>query len=226
MQRTARRHGWLSRRLCAVGLALAAGVALTACGQAQPGVAASVDGRTLSVEEIHAQTSAFFESYPEAVGQAPPLRVSQIQIQNWVRGRVVDEIAKAYGLEPSTGDLQQFANENYQGMEGFTQAVANAAVPADREDLILAELRSFWIQNAVRELLREQLGLDEGQNDELDIATQDVNEEFSSAADIAVNPRFGDWDYVATIVVDADGSLSTEEPVEPGTEETPPGPGG
>ena len=110
-------------------------------------------------------------------------------------------------------------------MEAFTQAVANAAVPANREDLVLAELRSFWIQNAVRELLREELGLDEGQNDELDIATQDVNEEFSSAADIAVNPRFGTWDDVATVVVETDGSLSIVHS-EPGTEAPPPAPGG
>jgi hypothetical protein len=226
MQRAARRQGWLgTRRPLAVGLVLAAGVVLSACGEAQPGVAASVDEQTLSVEEVHSQTNAFFESYPEAEGQAPPLRVAQIQIQNWVRGRVVDEIGKAYGLEPTPGDLEQFANENYQGMEAFTQAVANAAVPANREDLVMAELRSFWIQNAVRELLREELGLDEGQNDELDIATQDVNEEFSAAADIAVNPRFGTWDDVATVVVETDGSLSIVH-TEPGTEAPLPAPGG
>ena len=101
MQRAARRHGWLgSRRPLAVGLVLAAGVALSACGEAQPGVAASVDEHTLSVEEVHSQTNAFFESYPEAEGQAPPLRVSQIQIQNWVRGRVVDDDRQ--GLRPRT----------------------------------------------------------------------------------------------------------------------------
>jgi hypothetical protein len=225
MQRVARRHGWFeSRSLLAIGLALTAGAVLTACGQAQPGVAASVDGATLSVEEIQTQTSEFFESYPEAVGQAPPVRVSQVQIQNWVRGRVVDEIGAFYDLEPSAGDLQRFANEAYQGMEGFTQAAANAAIPASREDLIMAELRSFWIQNAVRELLRDELGLGEGQIDELDVATQDVNERFSMAADIAVNPRFGTWDDVAAIVADTEGSLSIVEP-EVATE-APPAPGG
>ena len=224
MRRGAERAGSPTglRRLQAIGLALAAGAVLTGCGQAHPGVAAEVDGTTLSITELQAQTNAFFESYPEAVGQAPPLRVAQVQIQNWVRNRVVDAIGEAYDLEPTQGDLERFANENYEGIDGFTQAVANAGVASSRPDLVMAELRSYWIQNAVRERLREEMGLGEGQNDDLDIATQDVNEQFSAAADIAVNPRYGGWDEEAAIVADIGGSLSIPEP---GTEDplAPPG---
>ncbi len=216
MARTTRSRIGL-RRLAAVGLAIAAGAVLTACGQAQPGVAASVDGVELSVAELQAQTNAFFESYPEARGQASPTRVAQVLIQNFARNRIVDKIGASYGLEPTQSDLEAFATENYESLDGFTQAMANAAIGSDRQDLVMRMLRDFWIENAVRERLRDDMGLPEGQNDELDIATQDVNERFTAETDVEVNPRYGAWDPTATIVVDATGSISVPEP---GTEES------
>lgn len=209
MQLTRWRHG-----ARAVLLAIGAGLVLTACGQAQPGVAASVDDRVLTVSELQEQTIAFFDSYPEARGQASPARVSQVLIQNFVRNHIVDKIGASYGLEPTRTELEEFATANYESSEGFTQAMANAAIGSNRRDLLDRMLRDFWIENAVREQLRDELGLPEGQNDDLDIATQDVNEEFAARTDVAVSPRYGDWDPVAAIITDGLGSISVPAPVE------------
>jgi len=177
-------------RLGLAALALAAGVVLTACGQAQPGVAASIDGDTLSVVEAQQRAADFFESYPEAAQAVTVDRVAAITVENFLRGKIVDKIGLAFGLEPTAGDLEQFLVDNYGSLADFTNNASGIGVAANRPELIEAELRSAWIQNALRDLQAEEISDPE----EVDIATVDVIEEFSDGADISVNPRFGIWD--------------------------------
>src|SRR5688572_4887178 len=124
------------RRLGVAGLALICGAALTACGQAQPGVAAEIDGQEHSAAEVQTRTAEFFASYPEAVGSADPELVAAFTVENWLRGRVVDKIGRAFDLEPTQGDLEAIVERDFESMANYTQAVANLAVPASRPDLV------------------------------------------------------------------------------------------
>ena len=196
MQRSVRRSG--ARML---GLLLSAAAVLTACGQAQPGVAASIDGDTLTVTEVQERTAAFIEAYPEIAGQVTVDRITAVTIQNFLRGRVADSIARDLGLEPTEGELDEFV-EQIGGIEEATRQVGQGGVSPDPE-LVAAEIRSAWIVNALRELKLAEITDPE----EADAATRATVDEYSAAADVSVNPRFGTWDGV--IVTPANGSLST-----------------
>lgn len=196
MQRSVQRSG--ARML---GLLLSAAAVLTACGQAQPGLAASIDGDSLTVTEVQERTGAFIEAYPEIAGQVTVDRITAVTIQNFLRGHVADSIARELGLEPSEGELDDFV-EQIGGIEEATRQVGQGGVPPDPE-LVAAEIRSAWIVNALRELNLEEVTDPE----EADAATRATVDEYSAAADVSVNPRFGTWDGV--IVTPANGSLST-----------------
>jgi len=191
----------LGTRRHVLGLALVAGVVLTACGQAQPGVAASIDGDSLSVTEVQERTAAFTEAYPDIANQVTIDRITAVTIQNFLRGHVADSIARELGLEPTEGELDEFV-EQIGGIEEATRQVGQGGVPPDPE-LVAAEIRSAWIVNALRELNLEEVTDPE----EADAATRATVDGYSAAADVSVNPRFGTWDGV--IVTPANGSLST-----------------
>lgn len=212
---------WL-RRLQAIGLALATGAVLTACGQAEPGVAASIDGDTLSVEELHEVSNQFFEDYPQARGQVDRTELAGVTIENFLRVRIVDEMGEAYDVVPSLGELQAYVDENYGGIETVTTQMSGVGVPSSRTDLVLDYLRFVYIENAVRELKREELGIGEGQSDELDLAMKDIEDEFSNRAQVNVNPRFGTWSGSAmtSSTLSGSGSISVVPTDAPG-----PGPG-
>jgi hypothetical protein len=182
-----------------VGAAIA-GLLLTACGEAQPGVAASINGKILTVEEVQERTAAFFAAYPDFQAQVTPDRVTAINVENFLRAAIVDTIAEDFDIEPTQAQLDQFV-EDFGGIEEVTRAVGNAGVPPDPV-LVAVEIRSAWIQNRVRELMNEEIDDPE----EAEIATRDVLDEFSAAADISVNPRFGTWN--GSVVTPTNASLS------------------
>jgi hypothetical protein len=193
MRRMATRSGRATglRRLGLVAVPLAAGVALTACGQAQPGVAASIDGDTISVVETQERAADFFESYPQAVEAVTADRVTAITVENFLRGKIIDQVGAAYGLEPTATELTEFVDETYGGMEEFTNRVSGIGVAANRPELVQAELRSAWIRNALLERTREELG--SADEEAVEAATAEIIDEFTAAADVSVNPRFGTW---------------------------------
>lgn len=193
-----RSRGWSGLRR--LGLALAAGVVLTACGQAQPGVAASIDGDTLSVVEVHERTAAFVDAYPDIAGQVTIDRITAVTVQNFLRAHVVDVIASELDLEPTQGELDEFV-EQIGGFEEATAQVGQGGVSPDPE-LVAVEIRSAWIVNALRELKLEEIT----DPADADAATRATIDEYSAAADVTINPRFGTWDGI--IVTPANGSLS------------------
>lgn len=213
------KHGRAARRLTAVALA---GLALSACGQAKPGVAATIDGRELSVAEVQEISDAFFDDYPEARGQVEPSELSTITVENFLRVAIVDAMGERFDAMPSDGELQRWLEENFTGgYEAALQATSGVGVPASRRDLQLDYLRFYYIENIVRELKADELGLDDPGADEVSSAVIAIEDELSAAADISVNPRYGLWDgsAMANAGDTGSGSLSVfapgTEPVEP-----------
>lgn len=214
MQRKARRSAPATglRRSCALGFAVAAVIVLTACGQAQPGVAATIDGETLSVLDVQQRTAAFFDAYPEAASNGVTAdQVAARVIENFLRARIVDITAGDLGVEPTQTDLQTWA-EQYGGMDEFTRLVAGGGVAPDPE-LVAVELRSAYLQYAIG---REITGVDEREEtdpdarqalvDQIEIASRDATDTTATAVDVAVNPRFGVWN--GTMMTETNGSLS------------------
>lgn len=202
MQRTEARTGARTGALLRprIGLAVAAAVVLTACGQAQPGVAATVDGETLTIREVQERATAFFDAYPEAAGAATGDQVAAASVGNFVRTRILDTLGAELGLVPTQGELDEFVDE-FGGLEEVTRQVSQGFVPPD-PDLVAAEIRAAWIQNSLRELKQEEID-DPAEADAEAIA---VLREYFGAADVSINPRYGTWD--GSQVTPGNGSLS------------------
>ena len=225
MQRMAGRS--VSRRLALVGTALAAAAALTACGQAKPGVAAEIDGDILTVEEVQAVTAQFFEDFPEARGQVDTAELASVTVENFLRVRIVDAMGDEFDVQPSTGELEAYVDENFGGIEAVIPQMSGVGVPSSRLDLALDYLRFVYIENAVRQIKRDELGVEGDEpNDEVDLAVTALETQFSEAAEVAVNPRFGTWNgrTMASAAEAGSGSLSVI-PGELGSP-TAPAPGG
>lgn len=181
--------------------AVVGSVLLTACGQAQPGVAASIDGETLTVDEVHDRTASFFASHPQFEAEVSVDRVTAITVENFLRANVVDTIGEEFGLEPSQGDLDAIVEE-LGGLEAAFQAISNAGIGRSSE-LLMVELRSVWIQRELRARFNDEIDDPE----QAEIATSEALREFSEDADVSINPRFGSWD--GSVVTATNGSLST-----------------
>ena len=194
----------------ALGLVVAGAVGallLTACGEAQPGVAASIEGDTITVDQVHEQTDEFFEAYPNFEGQVDPALVNSIQIENFLRARIVDLTAADLGIEPTKADLDEFV-EQFGGIEQVTQQTSNGGVPPDPE-LVQAEIRSAWLQFAIGRELAE----DPSDDEQVSIASREATDAKAAEVQVTVNPRFGTWD--GSRVTPGNASLSvTNAPTE------------
>ena len=141
-------------------------------------------------------------------------------IENFLRVRIVDAMGEAYDVVPTPGELEAYVNENFGGIEAVTTQMSGVGVPSSRPDLVLDYLRFVYIENAVRELKRDEMGIGEGQSDELDLAMKEIEDEFSSRAKVSVNPRYGTWNGSAmtSSTLSGSGSISivpTDEPARP-----------
>src|SRR6186713_3328019 len=125
--------GW--RRPWVLVLAMAAGSMLVACGQAEPGVAASIDGTVLSVDEVHEVSVQFFEDYPEALSQVDKAELNSVTIENFLRVRIVDNMGDAYDVQPTPTELQTYIDDNFGGLEAVTPQMSGVGVPSSRTDL-------------------------------------------------------------------------------------------
>jgi hypothetical protein len=214
MQRNAGRSAPATglRRLRVLGVAVAAGLVLSACGQAQPGVAASIDGETLSIQDVQERTAAFFDAYPEAASSGVTAdQVSARVIENYLRAHIVDLTAADLGVEPTQTELQTWA-EQYGGMDEFTRLVAGGGVAPD-PDLVAVELRSAYLQYAIGRAItgvdeRDETDPEKRQQlvDQIEIASRDATDTTAAAVDVSVNPRFGVWN--GTMMTETNGSLS------------------
>lgn len=187
-----------ARLVGSVGLAA---LVLAGCGEGSPGAAAVVETKRLTVEELQQRTAAFLDAYPEATssGVTPDL-VATVNVENFVRGAVVDAAAADLGVSVTETEIADFITE-LGGFEETARRTSSRGVPPEPE-LVRAEVRSALLQRAIGEAAAGPGASDE----DIDIATREAVDAMSAELDIQVNPRYGTWD--GSLVNQGSGSVS------------------
>lgn len=194
------------RRVAAVGLV--AGL-LSACGQAAPGAAASIDGETISLDRVDAYADAACEytrTATEMTNQPPqPISGAQLRVEVLnllVQSVLTERVGERLGVTvpPSAG----------AGIPDATRAVLDAMPAqeaADATDFLAVSQRTGALQQAIG---AELLGA-EGTGPQ----TEGVTPEQRGAeavlaeqqdADIEVDPRLADGYAVRTAAAGADSA--------------------
>lgn len=194
-----------STRLAA--LALAAGLALTACTPERIGAAAIVGDERISVSQLQGTVDDFAATVPNAP-EFGTLDLGELQrklLQEQINHRLYQHIARQRGIEISEAEIDaQIATlrEQTGGDEEFAAALAGQG----------------WTEQVLRDIVYDQLvsqrlgGAEQAQQ-ALDAAAKELG--------VWVSPRYGTWSN-GTLQAGS-GSLSQPEPQEQGTAEPTPG---
>jgi hypothetical protein len=169
--------------------AVAAGLALSGCGALRPGVAARVDGSTLSLAEVD-RTAALFceasEQQLEAEGRAFPMgTIRKSVVANLVARRVADRVVDEYDVEPGPEYRQAVADQKAQA----------DAVPEDaREVYLQVTTSSAYLESVFSQAARAQLA-DEGEfspsEEQVGVRAADMFQVWPEEHVIEIDPRFG-----------------------------------
>jgi hypothetical protein len=205
--------------------ALAAVVALTACGTVQMGAAATLGDKQISTSTLTAEVSNLDAAYQAGKGkiqlQFPKSQIPQ-QVLGWLlRLRVQEHLGAREGITVTTADIQQaLAAESAQAKQsGATLknlATANG-LPPDQ----LAELGRYL---AIENLLIERLNGGKLPTSSTPSAVlQALGAKYDKAQcraakslDIAVSPQFGRLNYGdLSVIADANTLSAPEGPPSP-----------
>lgn len=183
------------RRLAAVGLVAAL---LGACGQASPGAAASIDGETISLDQVDAYADAACEytrTVTEMTNQQPqPISGAQLRVEVLnllVQSVLTERLGERLGVTvpPSAG----------AGMPDATRAVIDAMPveeAAEAADFLAVSQRTGALQRAIgAELLAaEGTGQEADQPEEVTPEQRGAEAVLAEQqdADIEVDPRLAD----------------------------------
>jgi hypothetical protein len=200
--------------------ALAAGLAVAACGPVQLGAAAIVGSQRISASALSDQVASLNAGYQKYKGkvqlQYPVSQMPQEALGWLIRFQVRDQMAARQHVTVTPGAVQRaLAQINAQIKQGGGSAtlpelaVANGLPP----DLINDLARYQAIQDAV--ITR----LDGGKPPTQQAAVQTLQTQFntvqcraSKSLDIKINPQYGTLDYSQLTVVPAPASLSAAAP--------------
>lgn len=176
---------------------LAAVLGLAACGQGQPGDAATIDDRRIGILELQESTRELLDARAAAEqrGAAPlePADDGSVQrgvLTQLVRGELLEEAAERNGVQVSEGQVDELLREFEQqagGRRPLEQDLVASGVPPSRlRDIV----RFIANQNALGERLAPQAGDPEQRQ----TALRDLLVETARQAGVEVNPRYGTWD--------------------------------
>jgi hypothetical protein len=186
-----------------IALAVLSGIGLTACGQGDPGIAATIGDDQLTIAQVQERTAAFFKAYPDFKSQVDASVINAITVENFLRAHIVDLTAADLGIEPTQADLDQTI-EDLGGMDAVIQGVSNGGVPPDPA-LIAVEIRSYYLQFEIG----KELADDPNDQEQVQIAAREAYLAKGREAGIEVNPRYGTWD--GSQVQGANASISIPE---------------
>ena len=194
MRRTAARATSRAGRRLGTSAAVTALALLTGCGQEAPGVAASVDGEQITMEQVDEYASAVctYSAVNAEVAGQPAEPVSGRDL----RGYALDLLVQQALLE---GVAERLAvsvppSASSQGVDAQTEEVI-AAMPSDEgaaiEEIISISQRNAALQRAIGGKLAAEEGGAGSQAKAERLAASAVAAE-ASAADIEVDPRLSE----------------------------------
>jgi hypothetical protein len=177
------------RRLAlAAATAAVAVLALSACGNAPAGAAATLGDTRISEQELTAQVEEILQAKGQPADSEDASLVQQT-LGRMITTQLVDTLAEREGVEVTQGQIdEEFAN--YAAQVGGEQAL---------EELFLAEnVAPSQLESIIRLQIQAQLvGIalaPEGSADEQGAAVFEAAALLSDELDTTVSPRFGTWD--------------------------------
>ncbi|MCF6376537.1 hypothetical protein L2K70_02880 [Nocardioides KLBMP 9356] len=163
-----------------------AGLLLTGCGSASPGIAAKVGDETISNRTIDTATEHYCTSVGDQLESPVPMSfVRQYVVQLLTLRAQVDQIADEYGVTPGS---------TYQNDVAQRQGTA-ATMPEDvRDDYIKLTSTPAYAQDIVDQVgakVLEDRGVTDPTSDEATQAGVDVLNTWPDANGIEIDPRYG-----------------------------------
>lgn len=177
------------RRLAlAAATAAVAVLALSACGNAPAGAAATLGDTRISDQELTAQVEEILQAKGQPADSEDASLVQQT-LGRMITTQLVDTLAVREGVEVTQGQIdEEYAN--YAAQVGGEQAL---------EELFLAEnVAPSQLESIIRLQIQAQLlGIalaPEGSADEQGAAVFEAAALLSEELDTTISPRFGTWD--------------------------------
>jgi len=173
-----------TRLLTAVTLGVA-GLLLSGCGSASPGVAARIGDQELTVRQVDSATANYCTSLDELESEVPMSYVRQFVIQLLALRSQAEQIADEYGVEPGSTYLNDVAQR--QG----TAATKPAEVREDYVELASAQAYAQDILDQVGTIELEQDGVVDPTAEQISQAGVDVFNQWPDVHGVEIDPRYG-----------------------------------
>jgi hypothetical protein len=182
-------------RTAAVASALAALVAVTACGPVHTGAAATVGHTRISVAQVRAATKA---SLAASGTSADTPEAERAALNTLISNDMLSDAAAAKNVTVSEGDVQDLLVRLRAAYGSDEGAAAQLGVP-------VASLHDFLHQGLFK--YRVEQSVAPGQTDPTALLAALTNYEITLAKQrgVTVSPRYGAWDPAQLGVVAANG---------------------
>jgi len=162
-----------------------AGLLLTGCGSAAPGVAARIGDQELTVRQVDSVTSHYCTALGELESEVPMSYVRQFVIQLLALRSQAEQIADEYGVEPGSTYLNDVAQR--QG----TAATKPEEVREDYVDLASTQAYAQDILDQVGEIVLDDQGVDDATAEQISQAGVDVFNQWPDVHGVEIDPRYG-----------------------------------
>lgn len=172
-------------RLMTAATTVVAGLLLTGCGSAAPGVAVKVGDEELSVRHVDSVTQNYCTAVGELESEVPMGFVRQYVVQLLTLRSQASQIAEDYGVEPGS----TYANDVAQ-----RQGTAGTKPEEVREDYVeLASTTAYAqdILDQVGRIVLEERGVEDPTSEQVTEAGIDVFDQWPDANGIEIDPRYG-----------------------------------
>ncbi len=173
-----------TRLLTAATLGLA-GLLLTGCGSASPGVAAQVGDQELTVREVDSVTANYCTALGDLESEVPMSYVRQFVLQLLALRSQAEQIADDYGVEP--GETYRNDVAQRQG----TAATKPEEVRQDYLDLASTTAYAQDILDQVGEIELDRAGVVDPTTEQVSQAGVDVFNQWPDANGVEIDPRYG-----------------------------------
>ncbi|GAB3022416.1 hypothetical protein GCM10011376_27790 [Nocardioides flavus (ex Wang et al. 2016)] len=172
-------------RLMTVATTCLAGLLLTGCGSASPGVAAKVGDEELTVRQIDAMTANYCTAVGDLESEVPMGFVRQYVVQLLTLRSQATQIADEYGVE---------AGSSYRNDVAQRLGTAGTQPEEVREDYVELASTTAYVQDILDQVGRielEESGVSDPTTDQATQAGIDVFNQWPNANDIEIDPRYG-----------------------------------
>ena len=194
-----------------------AGLLLTGCGSATPGVAAKVGDETLTVQEIDTATSHYCTSVGDQLESPVPMSfVRQYVVQLLTLRSQADQIAEEYGVT---------AGSSYENDVAQRQGTAGTMPEEVRDDYITLTSTPAYAQDIVDQIgaiVLEDQGVADPTTDQVTQAGLDVFNQWPDANGVDIDPRYGLASVDGALTpVDTNTSVAVGDTAKSGLADTP-----